>query len=130
MGLTNEKSRIFLWIVSGAVFFWYLFIAYLPHCDEEVMQDDDKLSKIRGEMVGMIFQGFHLLPMLTVEENILMPGRFAGKKTNEKDVKELIEKLSLSGREKHLPSELSGGQQQRVGDRTGDNKQIGNFVGG
>lgn len=83
-------------------------------CDEEVMPDDDRLSKIRGEKVGMIFQGFHLLPMLTVEENILMPGRFAGKKTNEKDVKELIEKLSLNGREKHLPSELSGGQQQRV----------------
>lgn len=83
-------------------------------CNEEVKQEDVILSKIRGEKIGMIFQGFHLLPMLTVEENILMPGRFAGKKTDEKEVRELIEKLSLKGRENHLPSELSGGQQQRV----------------
>lgn len=83
-------------------------------CNEEVTQVDATLSKIRGEKIGMIFQGFHLLPMLTVEENILMPGRFAGKKTDGKAVGELIEKLSLNGRETHLPSELSGGQQQRV----------------
>lgn len=83
-------------------------------CNEEVTQEDAALSKIRGEKIGMIFQGFHLLPMLTVEENILMPGRFAGKKTDGKAVGELIEKLSLNGRETHLPSELSGGQQQRV----------------
>ena len=67
-------------------------------CNEEVKQEDVILSKIRGEKIGMIFQGFHLLPMLTVEENILMPGRFAGKKTDEKEVRELIEKLSLKGR--------------------------------
>lgn len=83
-------------------------------CNEEVTKVDATLSKIRGEKIGMIFQGFHLLPMLTVEENILMPGRFAGKKTDGKAVGELIEKLSLNGRETHLPSELSGGQQQRV----------------
>lgn len=83
-------------------------------CNEEVVQDDSQLSRMRGEKIGMIFQSFHLLPMLTVEENILMPGRFAGRKTDEGEVRELIEKLSLKGREKHLPAELSGGQQQRV----------------
>lgn len=83
-------------------------------CNEEVMQEDIQLSKIRGEKIGMIFQAFHLLPMLTAEENILMPGRFTGIKTKREDVQELMEKLSLKGREKHLPAELSGGQQQRV----------------
>ncbi|MCR5637842.1 MAG: ATP-binding cassette domain-containing protein, partial [Lachnospiraceae bacterium] len=47
---------------------------------EKVGTDDASLSKIRGEKVGMIFQAFHLLPMLTAKENILMPGSFAGKK--------------------------------------------------
>lgn len=81
---------------------------------EKIEQNDGRLSKIRGEKLGMIFQGYHLLPMLTAEENILMPCSFAGKEIRAEEVSELIDNLSLNGREKHLPSELSGGQQQRV----------------
>ena len=62
----------------------------------------------------MIFQDYHLLPMLTAEENILMPVSFAGGNVKFNDLNKLIVRLGLKGREKHLPSELSGGQQQRV----------------
>lgn len=77
-------------------------------------KDDKSLSKIRNEKIGMVFQNFHLLPMLTAEENIAIPARFAGRHIQEEDTKKLLRQLSLEGREKHLPSELSGGQQQRV----------------
>jgi putative ABC transport system ATP-binding protein len=81
---------------------------------EKVGTDDASLSKIRGEKVGMIFQAFHLLPMLTAKENILMPGSFAGKKIEAGYVDVLLDNLALKDRATHLPSELSGGQQQRV----------------
>ncbi|MBQ6026825.1 MAG: ABC transporter ATP-binding protein [Lachnospiraceae bacterium] len=81
---------------------------------EPIRQDDAYLSKIRSEKIGMIFQDYHLLPMLTAEENILMPVSFAGGNVKFNDLNKLIVRLGLKGREKHLPSELSGGQQQRV----------------
>lgn len=79
-----------------------------------VPRDDKALSKLRNGKTGMIFQAFHLLPMLTAEENITMPVRFAGGKVVEEEKRELMRLLGLEGREKHLPSQLSGGQQQRV----------------
>lgn len=82
--------------------------------DERVPTDDRALSEIRNSKIGMIFQSFHLLPMLTAEENISLPISFAGGHVEKKDVRELLDKLGLSGRGTHLPSQLSGGQQQRV----------------
>ena len=80
----------------------------------EISNDDRLLSRIRNETIGMIFQGYHLLPMLTVKENIMMPWSFSGRKVIENDIEDLLNSLFLKERESHLPSELSGGQQQRV----------------
>jgi len=79
-----------------------------------VPHDDKSLSLLRSSKIGMFFQSFHLLPMLTAEENIIMPVQFAGGKVSQAEKDDLMEKLGLKGREKHLPSQLSGGQQQRV----------------
>ena len=69
---------------------------------------------LRREHIGFIFQFFNLLPMLTAEENILLPLRLAGEKVDNAWADEIIEKVGLGDRRKHRPSELSGGQQQRV----------------
>jgi putative ABC transport system ATP-binding protein len=75
---------------------------------------DNDLTKLRRRHIGFIFQFFNLLPMLTAEENILLPLELAGRKPDKEFVEALIEKVGLSDRRKHRPSELSGGQQQRV----------------
>lgn len=77
-------------------------------------KDDKAITKLRCEKIGMIFQAFHLLPMLTAEENICMPGQFSGHVIEKDELEMLFRDLGLEGREKHLPSQLSGGQQQRV----------------
>ena len=61
-----------------------------------------------------MFQAFNLLPMLSVEENVLLPARIAGAKPDRALVEQVIGGLGLADRRRHLPSELSGGQQQRV----------------
>jgi putative ABC transport system ATP-binding protein len=76
--------------------------------------EDTALTKLRREHVGFIFQFFNLLPMLTAEENIVLPLTIAGEKVDAGWVDELIGKVGLSDRRKHRPAELSGGQQQRV----------------
>ena len=76
--------------------------------------NDSDLTKLRREHIGFIFQFFNLLPMLTAEENVLLPLSIAGEKPDKAWVDELIEKIGLTDRRKHRPSELSGGQQQRV----------------
>jgi putative ABC transport system ATP-binding protein len=76
--------------------------------------NDTELTKLRREHIGFIFQFFNLLPMLTAEENILLPLELAGTKPDKEFVNGLIEKVGLADRRKHRPSELSGGQQQRV----------------
>jgi putative ABC transport system ATP-binding protein len=76
--------------------------------------NDTDLTKLRRRHVGFIFQFFNLLPMLTAEENILLPLSIAGTKQDKKWNDELIEKVGLTDRRTHRPSELSGGQQQRV----------------
>jgi len=76
--------------------------------------DDTALTKLRRERVGFIFQFFNLLPMLTAEENILLPVRIAGENPDAGWYSDLIGKVGLGDRLTHRPSELSGGQQQRV----------------
>jgi putative ABC transport system ATP-binding protein len=75
---------------------------------------DTELTKLRREHIGFIFQFFNLLPMLTAEENIVLPLELAGRKIDKEWVDEVIGKIGLGDRRKHRPSELSGGQQQRV----------------
>jgi putative ABC transport system ATP-binding protein len=76
--------------------------------------DDKKLTQLRRDKIGFIFQSFNLLPVLTAEENIVLPLRIAGAKVDEQWLETLIETVGLGARRTHHPSELSGGQQQRV----------------
>jgi putative ABC transport system ATP-binding protein len=75
---------------------------------------DQELTLLRRDHIGFIFQFFNLLPMLTAEENILLPLELAGRTPEHAWVEELITKVGLGDRRTHRPSELSGGQQQRV----------------
>ena len=76
--------------------------------------DDKRLTELRRDKVGFIFQAFNLLPVLTAEENILLPISIAGRKPDQEWVGRLIDTIGLRDRLDHRPSELSGGQQQRV----------------
>jgi putative ABC transport system ATP-binding protein len=76
--------------------------------------NDNELTLLRRQHIGFIFQFFNLLPMLTAEENIVLPLSLAGEKPDAGWVEELIGKVGLGDRRRHRPSELSGGQQQRV----------------
>jgi putative ABC transport system ATP-binding protein len=75
---------------------------------------DSELTKLRRKHIGFIFQFFNLLPMLTAEENVVLPLSLAGEKPDKAWVDDLMQKIGLADRRKHRPSELSGGQQQRV----------------
>jgi putative ABC transport system ATP-binding protein len=75
---------------------------------------DTELTKLRREHIGFVFQFFNLLPMLTAEENILLPLSIAGEKPDPDWYQDLIRSVGLGDRLHHRPSELSGGQQQRV----------------
>jgi putative ABC transport system ATP-binding protein len=76
--------------------------------------DDDDLTKLRRTHIGFVFQFFNLLPMLSAEDNILLPLSIAGVKPDRDWTEQLIAKVGLADRRSHRPSELSGGQQQRV----------------
>jgi putative ABC transport system ATP-binding protein len=76
--------------------------------------DDAKLTLLRRKHIGFVFQFFNLLPMLTAEENVLLPITIAGEKPDRAWLDELLERTGLAGRRKHRPAELSGGEQQRV----------------
>jgi putative ABC transport system ATP-binding protein len=69
--------------------------------------------RLRRACVGIVFQSFHLVPHLTLEENVALPLALAGKRDPER-VAELLERVGLDGRRAHFPSELSGGEQQRT----------------
>ncbi|MBO4411372.1 MAG: ABC transporter ATP-binding protein [Lachnospiraceae bacterium] len=77
-------------------------------------QDENHLAIFRRRQVGLIYQFYNLIPVLNVTENITLPILLDGRKVEPKRLEELISKLNLTGREKHLPNQLSGGQQQRV----------------
>jgi putative ABC transport system ATP-binding protein len=76
--------------------------------------NDTEITKLRRKHIGFIFQFFNLLPMLTAEENILLPLTIAGEKPDEAWREELLKEVGLADRRTHRPAELSGGQQQRV----------------
>lgn len=76
--------------------------------------DETKLAIFRRRNIGLIYQFYNLIPILNVEENLTLPILLDGKKPDKKLLKDLVEKLGLKDRIKHLPSQLSGGQQQRV----------------
>jgi putative ABC transport system ATP-binding protein len=76
--------------------------------------DDRKITYLRRKHIGFVFQFFNLLPMLTAEENVVLPLSIAGEKPESRWLEELLGETGLTDRRKHRPSELSGGQQQRV----------------
>jgi putative ABC transport system ATP-binding protein len=76
--------------------------------------DDADLTKLRRDKLGFIFQFFNLLPVLTAEENLVLPMSIAGRKPDKEWLEQLLDTVGLQDRRTHLPSELSGGQQQRV----------------
>ena len=76
--------------------------------------DETALAIFRRRQIGLIYQFYNLIPILTVEENLTLPLLLDGRKPDQKQIEMLVEKLGLENRLKHLPNELSGGQQQRV----------------
>src|SRR5215210_1364700 len=75
---------------------------------------DKALTNLRRDRLGFVFQSFNLVPVLTAEENILLPLTLAGRKIDRKWLDQLIDSVGLGDRLTHRPAELSGGQQQRV----------------
>jgi putative ABC transport system ATP-binding protein len=75
---------------------------------------DTEITKIRRKHIGFVFQFFNLLPMLTAEENVVLPMTIAGEKPTDEWREDLLKKVGLDNRRSHRPAELSGGQQQRV----------------
>lgn len=85
--------------------------------DEDVAElSENRLAKVRNNQIGFIFQQFFLLPKLSAQKNVELPLIYAGKSPSERKQKaqQFLEKVGLSDRSHHLPSELSGGQKQRV----------------
>lgn len=86
---------------------------YVDHTDIYGL-DETKLAIFRRRQIGLIYQFYNLLPVLTVEENITLPLLLDGHKVDKKQFSDIIQTLGLQERLKHLPNQLSGGQQQRV----------------
>ena len=78
------------------------------------LMGDNELTKLRRRHIGFVFQFFNLLPMLSAEENVVLPLSIAGEKPDKAWLEQLLGDVGLQERRKHRPSELSGGQQQRV----------------
>lgn len=77
-------------------------------------QNDEKLAIFRRRQVGLIYQFYNLIPVLTAEENMTLPVLLDGRTVNKERLEELLDTLRLADRRKALPNQLSGGQQQRV----------------
>jgi putative ABC transport system ATP-binding protein len=75
---------------------------------------DRQLTLLRRQHIGFVFQFFNLLPMLTAEENVVLPLSIAGVEPEKQWIEDLLERIGIADRRTHRPSELSGGQQQRV----------------
>jgi ABC-type lipoprotein export system ATPase subunit len=75
---------------------------------------DKRLTLVRREHIGFVFQAFNLVPTLTAEENVTLPLAIAGRKLDRAYVDSVMERVGLADRRSHRPAELSGGQQQRV----------------
>ncbi len=76
--------------------------------------DDRKLTELRRDKIGFVFQFFNLMPVLSARENIVLPLSLAGRKPDEERLGRLVDAVGLGDRLSHRPAELSGGQQQRV----------------
>ncbi len=81
--------------------------------EEITSMSEKKLARVRNRRLGYVFQFYHLLPELTVYENVLLPSLIAGKR-DDKWAHEILKKVKLLSRQDHYPSELSGGEQQRA----------------
>lgn len=75
---------------------------------------EDKLAIFRRRQVGLIYQFYNLLPVLNVDENIVLPHLLDGRKLDQERLDQIVESMGLSDRRRNLPGQLSGGQQQRV----------------
>ncbi len=75
---------------------------------------EDALAVFRRRNIGLIYQFYNLIPVLNIDENIILPSLLDGKEKDQKKLDEIVSYLNLNDRRNHLPSELSGGQQQRV----------------
>ncbi|MEV7524296.1 ABC transporter ATP-binding protein [Streptomyces sp. NPDC091371] len=75
---------------------------------------ETKLTLLRRDRIGFVFQAFNLLPSLTAEQNVSLPLRLAGRRPARSEVREVLARVGLGDRARHRPSEMSGGQQQRV----------------
>ncbi|MFI6286130.1 ABC transporter ATP-binding protein [Streptomyces sp. NPDC051018] len=73
-----------------------------------------RLTLLRRDRIGFVFQSFNLLPSLTAEQNVALPLRLAGRRPSRARVREVLDRVGLGDRARHRPAELSGGQQQRV----------------
>jgi len=82
--------------------------------DEITALDDGELTRLRRDKLGFVFQFFNLLPVLTAEENLVLPLSIAGRKPDPDWLDRLVRTVGIEDRRTHRPSELSGGQQQRV----------------
>ena len=77
-------------------------------------QNEEELAVFRRRKVGLIYQFYNLIPVLTAEENLTLPVLMDGRPVNRDRVEELLKLLKLEARRNYLPNQLSGGQQQRV----------------
>lgn len=112
MGPSGSGKSTLLHLLSGLD---YPTAGSLSYDGQEIYQlRDRELSAFRRRRIGFIFQQFHLLPVLTARENILMPLLLDKKQADSAYFDELTELLGIRDRLAHLPHELSGGQQQRV----------------
>jgi putative ABC transport system ATP-binding protein len=82
--------------------------------EEITTLDDGALTRLRRDKLGFVFQFFNLLPVLTAEENLVLPLSIAGRRPDPEWLEQLIRTVGLGDRRTHRPAELSGGQQQRV----------------
>src|SRR5918912_975930 len=82
--------------------------------DEITRMDDRSLTMLRRKHIGFVFQFFNLLPMLSAEENVVLPLSIAGVKPDPERLEGVLEQVGIADRRTHRPAELSGGQQQRV----------------
>ncbi|MBN2795301.1 MAG: ABC transporter ATP-binding protein [Clostridia bacterium] len=114
MGPSGSGKSTLLYLLGGLEHATDGFV----HIEGEKLQGmkDKKISQIRNETIGFVFQFYNLVPHLTVEENILLPAMLAGKKKRNLHprMEELLTIVGLKDKQFSYPSELSGGQQQRV----------------
>lgn len=75
---------------------------------------EDELARVRGEMIGIVFQSFHLVPTMSALENVALPLEFSGRPRAEEIARERLDEVGLAHRLDHYPAQLSGGEQQRV----------------